>query len=224
MSSRSVEDHFALCSPRSLRTGRMNESRCPCRAGSPPRHRRRAPVPSGARSRVPSPVPPALYVTYGSQIRSIRSGGMPHPESLTRESDHRPCPPFRDDDGSRPPDRPPLLARVDGIEHHVRQCARQRVVMARHHRDVVADRDLQRYRRRNGRASGISRQLTEIHRRARTLGQTSELREAPRHLLQPLRTPPQAPRRSPHPGDASRRSRSTANRIGVSGFLSSCAT
>ena len=89
----------------------------------------------------PSPVPPGLDVTYGSQMRANCSRGMPHPVSDTATSTASRAIARRAPDANvdRPP---PRLARVDRVEHHVRQRARQRVVMPIDHRNVVVDVDL----------------------------------------------------------------------------------
>src|SRR6185437_14628782 len=78
-------------------------------------------------------------------------------------------------------------AGVDRVEHHVREGAGQRVVMARDHRQVVGDVYLYVDLRRNRGARRIANQLADVDLGARTFWEAPELREASRHVLQSLR-------------------------------------
>src|SRR6185437_1010638 len=79
------------------------------------------------------------------------------------------------------------LARIDRIEQHVGYRAGERVVIPQYHRKALGDGQIQRHCRGDRRCRGVSHQFADIYPRRRSFGQATELREAARSALQPLR-------------------------------------
>src|SRR5258705_4408943 len=81
-------------------------------------------------------------------------------------------------------DVPAVRGCVDGVEKNVTQCAGQRAVVAVHSGQIVVYLKFECDVRRNSAARRVADQLANIYFRGRTIGQPSELGEAPRHAIQ----------------------------------------
>src|SRR3954469_2197474 len=76
---------------------------------------------------------------------------------------------------------------IDRIEQHVAQRACQCSIVAEHAWKILVYPQIESNAWRHAAARGVAHQLSDIDLRRRTLGQTTELRKAPRHSIEPLR-------------------------------------